>query len=148
MDTQTYFNAMAMSMAANPPVMPEDATIVAEMAKIGLVPGKPFDLSKLSPAVQTALADVAKPAFEKIEGVQKTGNKVVNGSLLTNGTGITARTIVARGHARVTEGRKGDKDAMYPSTKDSDGKPLVGTNTYVVHFTKGTRRCVGGFTGS
>jgi hypothetical protein len=49
MDTQTYFNSLAMSMAVNPPVLPQDAPIVAEMAKIGLVPGKPFDLSKLTP---------------------------------------------------------------------------------------------------
>src|SRR5580698_6281822 len=87
MDTQTYFNAMALSMAANPPVMPEDAAIVAEMAKIGLVPGKPFDLSKLSSADQAALADVGKVAYEQIAAVQKTGNKVVNGWLLTSGTG-------------------------------------------------------------
>src|SRR5271157_4831741 len=73
MDDQTYFNAMAMSMAANPPVLPQDAAIVAEMAKIGLVPGQPFDLSKLPPAVQAALADVEKAASEQIEGAQKTG---------------------------------------------------------------------------
>jgi hypothetical protein len=45
MDIQTYFNAMTRSMADNPPVLPQDAPIVAEMAKIGLVPGQPFDLS-------------------------------------------------------------------------------------------------------
>jgi hypothetical protein len=146
MDIQTYFNALAMSMATNPPVLPEDAAIVAEMAKIGLVPGKPFDLSKLPLAVQTALADVAKPAFEKIEGVQKTGNKVVNGWLLTSGTGDYGKNYLWRaGTANFGWGANLTKDAIYPSTKDSDGKPLVGTNSYVIHFPKGKTPPAEGF---
>jgi hypothetical protein len=146
MDTQTYFNAVALSMAANPPVMPEDAAIIAEMAKIGVVPGKPFDLSKLPPAVQTALADVAKPAFEKIEGAQKTGNKVVNGWLMTSGTGDYGKNYLWRAAiANYGWGANLTKDAIYPSTKDSDGKPLVSTNTYVIHFPKGQTPPAEGF---
>jgi hypothetical protein len=87
MDTQTYFNMLAKSMAVNPPALPEDAPIVAEMAKIGLVPGKPFDLSKLAPDVQRALADVGKSAYALIAEQQKKGGKTANGWLLTTGTG-------------------------------------------------------------
>jgi hypothetical protein len=146
MDTQTYFNAMAMSMAANPPVLPQDAPMVAEMAKIGLVPGKPFDLSKLPPAVQSALTDVEKAASEKIEQQLKTGNKVVNGWLLTSGTGDYGTNYLWR--AAISNygwGANLTKDAIYPSTKDSDGKPLVGTNAYVIHFPKGQMPPVEGF---
>ena len=146
MDTQTYFNAMAMSMAANPPVLPQDAPIVAEMAKIGLVPGKPFDLSKLSAADQAALADVGKAAFEQIAGVQKTGNKVVNGWLLTSGTGDYGTKYLWRaGVSAYGWGANLSKDAIYPSTKDSDGSPLVGSNTYIIHFAKGKTPPVDGF---
>jgi len=146
MDDQTYFNAMAMSMAANPPVLPQDAAIVAEMAKIGLVPGQPFDLSKLPPAVQAALADVEKAASEQIEGAQKTGNKVVNGWLLTSGTGDYGENYLWR--AAVSDfgwGANLTKDAIYPSTKDSDGAPLVGANTYIIHFAKDETPPVDGF---
>jgi hypothetical protein len=87
MDLQTYFNAMAKSMATNPPVLPQDAPIVAEMAKIGLIPGQPFSMDKLSSADQAALAGVAKIASARIAAQQKTGNKVVSGWLLTAGTG-------------------------------------------------------------
>ena len=87
MDTQTYFNMLATSMAVNPPVLPGDAPILAEMAEIGITPGKPFDLGKLSPDEQTALADVGKAAYSKIAEQQQKGNKVVNGWLLTLGTG-------------------------------------------------------------
>jgi hypothetical protein len=38
-----------------------------------------------------------------------------------------------------------DKDAIYPSTKDSDGAPLVGANTYIIHFAKGETPPVDGF---
>jgi hypothetical protein len=146
MDTQTYFNAMAMSMAVNPPVLPQDAPIVAEMAKIGLVPGKPFDLSKLPSADQAALTDVGKAASEQIAGVQKTGNKVVNGWLLTSGTGDYGTKYLWRaGVSAYGWGANLSKDAIYPSTKDSEGKPLVGSNTYILHFAKGKTPPVDGF---
>jgi hypothetical protein len=67
--------------------LPEDAPIVAEMAKIGLESGKPFDLTKLPAADQAALADVVKVANAQMNEQQKTGNKVVNGWLMTSGTG-------------------------------------------------------------
>jgi hypothetical protein len=147
MDSQTYFNAMAVSMANNPPVLPQDAPIVAEMAKIGLVPGQPFDLGKLPPADQTALADVAKIASAQMGEAQKTGNKVVNGWLLTSGTGDYGTNYLWR--ATVSNfgwGANLSKDAMYPSTKtDSDGAALVGANTYVIHFDKGQTPPADGF---
>ena len=147
MDTQTYFNAMAMSMAANPPVLPQDAAIVAEMAKIGLVPGKPFDLSKLPPPFNPPWLMLEKRLTAQIEEQQKTGNKVVNGWLLTTGTGDYGTNYLWR--AAVSDfgwGANLTKDAIYPSTKvDGDGATLVGTNTYVVHFAKGETPPVDGF---
>ncbi len=132
MDTQTYFNAMAASMAINPPVLPRDAPIVAEMAKIGLVPGKPFDLSKLPPADQTALADVAKVASLQIEEQMKAGNKVVNGWLLTSGTGAYGNRYLWR--AAVADfgwGANLTKDAIYPSTEDRQHRCNAHGNKYL-----------------
>jgi hypothetical protein len=147
MDTQTYFSMMAKSMALNPPVLPEDAPVVAEMAKIGLVPGQPFDLSKLSPDVQKALADVGRTAYAQIAEQQKKGGKIVNGWLVTTGTGAYGTNYLWRaGVSAYGWGANLSKDAVYPSTKaDSDGATLVGTNTYVVHFAKGETPPVDGF---
>jgi hypothetical protein len=147
MDIQTYFNAMALSMAVNPPALPQDAPVVADMARIGAVPGQPFDLSKLPPAVQATLADVGKLAFEQTTAEEKTGNKVVNGWLLTAGTGDYGTNYLWRATASdVGWGANLDKDAIYPSTKvDSDGAPLVGANTYIIHFAKGETPPVDGF---
>jgi hypothetical protein len=147
MDAQTYFNAMAKSMAMNPPVLPQDAPIVADMAKIGLVPGKPFDLNKLSAENRAALVDASKTALEQMAGQEKTGNKVINGWLLTAGTGDYGNKYLWR--AAVSNfgwGANLDKDAIYPSTKTDDtGATLVGSNTYVVHFAKGETPPAKGF---
>jgi len=147
MDTQTYFSALAKSMAVNPPALPEDAPIVAEMAKIGLVPGQPFDLSKLAPDVQQALADVGKTAYALIAEEQKKGGKAVNGWLVTTGTGAYGTNYRWRaGVAAYGWGANLQEDAVYPSTKvDADGATLVGTNSYVVHFAKGETPPVDGF---
>ena len=147
MDTQTYFGKLAKSMAVNPPTLPEDAPIVAEMAKIGLVPGQPFDLSKQPPDVQKALADVGKTAFALIDEQQKKGGKTVNGWLVTTGTGAYGTNYLWRaGVSAFGWGANLPEDAVYPSTKaDADGAPLVGTNTYVVHFAKGETPPVNGF---
>ena len=47
LDVAAYFNLMAQLMKDNPPTA-EDAPMVARMAKIGIVPGQPFDMTKLS----------------------------------------------------------------------------------------------------
>jgi len=46
MDVNAFFNYLAKLMKTNPPAA-EDAPMVAQMAKIGLVPGQEFDPSKL-----------------------------------------------------------------------------------------------------
>jgi hypothetical protein len=51
MSTSEYFNFLTEAMKENPPVLPQDAPIVAKMARIGIVPGKPFDMTQLSPEV-------------------------------------------------------------------------------------------------
>jgi hypothetical protein len=147
MDTQTYFSTLAKSMAVNPPALPEDAPIVAEMAKIGLAPGQPFDLSKLAPDVQQALADVGKTAYALIAEEQKKGGKSVNGWLVTTGTGAYGTNYRWRAAiAAYGWGANLQEDAVYPSTKvDTDGATLVGTNSYVVHFAKGETPPVDGF---
>ena len=47
LDINDYFNYLAKLMKTNPPTT-QDAPIIAQMAKIGLEPGKDFDANKLS----------------------------------------------------------------------------------------------------
>ena len=117
------------------------------MAKIGLVPGQPFDLTKLAPDVQKALADVGKSAYAVMEEEQKKGGKTVNGWLVTTGTGAYGKNYLWRAAVSAYGwGANLQEDAVYPSTKvDADGNTLVGTNTYIVHFAKGQTPPVDGF---
>lgn len=56
--TKGYFDMMARLMCKDAPPAPEDAPIIAEIAKIGIVPCKQFDLSALDKATQGALKNL------------------------------------------------------------------------------------------
>jgi hypothetical protein len=146
MDVQTYFNALTKSMVQNPPAK-ADGPILKEMAEIGIVPGRPFEMSKLSSEQQAALADVVKVATAKIQEQTKAGNQVVNGWLLTTGTGSYGTNYLWRAAvANFAWGANLTQDAIYPSIQNDDtGAPLVGSNTYTVHFAKGEAPPAAGF---
>ncbi|GFE68541.1 protein of unknown function DUF1254 [Chroococcus sp. FPU101] len=147
MDISTYFNMMAKLMDSAAPPAPEDAPIVAKMAKIGLVPGKSFDITKLDPAIQTALKNVPKTSFEKIIALQKTGGKVENGWLIpaaagSYGTNYLGRALIAA----VGWPANLPEDAVYPTAMvDGNGKTLNGANQYTMTFPKGQTPPVQGF---
>ena len=92
MDAATYFKLFAQLLKANPPVA-DDAPMVAKLAKIGIVPGQDFDASKLDPAVAKGLAEVPKPAQDKImdwmkEASSPATSSSINGWAFTTKTGI------------------------------------------------------------
>lgn len=147
MDISTYFNMMAKLMGGAAPPAPRDAPILARMAKIGLVPGKPFDLAKLDPAVQAALKDLNKAAMRCIEksknvmGVKENG-WVVTKDLGRYGTDYLKRAVVAAyGWPANLQ-----QDAVFPYTNvDSQGQTLSGAHKYIVTFPKGRTPPVRGF---
>ena len=57
-----------MLMKDNPPAK-ADAPMVEKLAKIGIVPGKDFDISKLDPAVAKGLQGVPKAASREDHGL-------------------------------------------------------------------------------
>jgi hypothetical protein len=77
--TTGYFNLMTKLMGNAAPPAPEDAPMLAQMAKIGIVPGKPFDPSQLDAAVQAALKDVPAMALEHMTAAWESLGKDVNG---------------------------------------------------------------------
>jgi hypothetical protein len=146
LDVAAYFNLMAQLMKDNPPTA-EDAPMVASMAKIGIVPGQPFDLTKLSPDAQNALKAVPKAAFGKIMGYFKDAGKFENGWIFTTKTGIYGTDYLDR--ALVTAiglGANRPQDAVYPTSEvDAEGKPYSGANKYLMHFDKGQLPPANGF---
>ena len=140
MDAGAYFKLLATLMKDNPPAA-ADAPMVAKMAKIGIVPGQDFDMSKLDPAVAKALQDIVKPAQEKIMSQMQVGGSVnVNGwSYRTKGIGIYGTDYLQRAFITALGlGANQPQDALYPtSVADAAGQPYDGARKYVMHFDKG-----------
>jgi hypothetical protein len=114
--------------------------MLAKLAKIGIVPGKDFDMSKLDPATAKGLEKSVKMALAKIQAEAKVTGKLVNGwnilpmNLGNYGTDYGVRAVIAV----LGLGANLPQDAVYPTAfLDGDGKTLTGKNRYVIHFDKG-----------
>jgi hypothetical protein len=137
MDAGTFFNRLAMAMKDNPPAA-EDESALRKLKDIGVEPGKPFDISKVSPVVARGLERAMKEAPVKLqEGILKI--KTVNGWLQPNDLGRYGKDYDTRaGIAWVGLGADMPEDTIYPTAfVDSDGKPLDSANKYVMHYEKG-----------
>jgi hypothetical protein len=147
MDTSTYFNMMARLMGDAAPPPAEDAPMVARMAKIGIVPGQPFDMSKLDAATQAALKDVGKIASAKIFATRESMGAKVNGWQIPGAAGAYGTNYLARaGIAAFGWPANLPEDAVYPTTLvDGSGQTLNGANKYTVTFAKGQTPPVNGF---
>lgn len=146
LDIAAYFTLLANLMSDNPATA-ADAPMVAEMARLGIKPGEPFDMTRFDPAVQAALKDVPEVAFGKIMAHFKTAGEHINGWLFTTKTGLYGTDYLQR--ALVTAiglGANRPQDAVYPTSEaDADGKAYSGANEYVMHFPKGQLPPVKGF---
>jgi len=145
--TAGYFDMMAKLMGGAAPPAPEDAPMLARMAKIGIVPGQPFDMSKLDPAVQDALKDVPEVALKQIEANKSSLGKVVNGWVITKGLGEYGTDYMKRAVvAAFGWPANREKDAVYPNTEvDSAGQKLSGAAKYTLTFAKGQTPPVNAF---
>jgi hypothetical protein len=139
MDSTTFFKTLARLMASNPPPA-ADAPTLAMLEKIGVVPGRDFDPSKLDPAVAEELEKSVPLAVEKLQAAGRKWGKPVNGwnvppmNVGAFGTDYGFRAVVAF----IGLGANLPADAVYPfAFVDGDDKPLNGANRYVMHFDKG-----------
>jgi len=145
MDAVAYFTLLAQLMKVNPPAA-ADAPALARFAKIGLVPGKDFDASKLNADFAKRIPEIA---FDRIMLQFKVNKDVqhINGWNFTTKTGLYGTDYLMR--ALVTAiglGANRPQDAVYPtSLKDAHDEPYDGANKYVIHFDKGQTPPAEGF---
>lgn len=139
MDTASYFNMMATLMCKSAPPAAEDRAIVAKMATIGVVPCKPFDMSKFDADTQALLKDVNPVAMKQIEGAKASLGKVVNGWVVSKGLGHYGTDYLKRAVvAAFGWPANRQEDAVYPyAIADANGDKLSGTNKYTLTFAKG-----------
>ncbi len=146
MDAAAYFKLMATLMKHNPPTS-ADAPIVAQMAKIGLVPGNDWDISTLDPTIAQGLVTAPKAALAKIVAYGPNSGKIANGWQITMPAGVYGTDYLRRAFLNLLgPGWNRPEDAVYLTGRvDSEGKTLNGTHEYVVHFAKGEQPPVKGF---
>jgi hypothetical protein len=147
MGTGGYFNFMAKLMGGDAPPAEEDAPMLASMAKIGIVPGKPFEMSKLDPAIQAALKDIPQSALEKIEANKEILGGIVDGWVVTKGLGTYGTNYLKRAVVAAFGWPANQQlDAVYPYTEiDAAGQKLNGASKYTLTFPKDATPPVDGF---
>ncbi len=139
LDAFDYFKLLAQLMKTNPPTT-ADAPVVAQMARIGLVPGQDFDPGKLNAIDRELMKTVPKLALVEM-GVHLKRQKTTNGWLyFIKGVGNFGTDYLTRGMANLLgPGWNRPEDAVYPlSQKDASGDAYDGAKyKYVIHFEKG-----------
>lgn len=134
-----YFNWLTRLIPAVAVPAPEDAPTLERMAKIGIIPGKPFDLSKLDPAVQDALKDVPQRVTDKLNENWANLGKDVNGWRVTTTGAIYGTDYLTRA-TWASNGWPSQQIevSVYPTTYvDGSGAKLDGRNGYSLTFRKG-----------
>lgn len=135
MDGGIFYKQLARLMSDSPPY-PEDAPMVAKLARLGITGD--FDLSRAPHEVAQALSRAPEAALKKILAHFANAGRIVNGWLLTSGSGHYGTDYLQRAFvAYVGLGGNLPADAYYPVAQtDAQGKPLTGAHDYVMHFAK------------
>jgi hypothetical protein len=147
MNAGAYFAYAAELLKLHPPHL-TDEPIIAQMKRIGIEPGKSFDIAKLDPAVQKALATAPQDGRKLMAWKLPTLARVANGwSMNTDTMGVYGNYYLKRAIvSQVGLGANLPEDAIYPlNLGDESGKPLDGANKYTITFEKGAAPPVNAF---
>jgi hypothetical protein len=142
------FFAYAAELLKLHPAHITDEPILAQMKRIGIEPGKSFDLDKQDPALKKALESVPEEAQKLMTWKVPTIARVVNyWSMNTDTMGVYGNYYLKRAIvAQLGLGANLPEDAIYPlNLADEAGKPLDGANQYTIHFDKGATPPVNAF---
>jgi hypothetical protein len=133
-----YFAYAAEIMKLQPPHI-TDQPIIARMRRIGIEPGRSFDIDNADPAVKEALESAPAAAKALMAWKVPTLARVVNGwSMNTDTMGVYGNYYLKRAIvAQLGLGANLPQDAIYPlNIGDAEGHPLDGTSDYTIHFDK------------
>ncbi|MDR6304014.1 hypothetical protein GGQ85_001713 [Nitrobacter vulgaris] len=133
-----FFAYAAELLKANPPHI-TDEPIIARMKRIGLEPGKSFDITKVDATTRKAIEDAPTQGLKLMAWKLPTLARVANHwSMNTDTMGVYGTYYLKRAIvAQAGLGANLPEDAIYPlSVGDENGKPLDGANKYTIHFAK------------
>lgn len=139
MDARTFFATFTALLQGNPPHA-NDYPILDRMRRIGIEPGKRFDVAAAPRDVREAFEAAVRTERERIETVMQRSGTIANGwrinrtAIGTYGTDFLRRA----GIAFAGLGANVVQDALYPTAfTDADGDPLDSRSKYVLHFEPG-----------
>src|SRR5262249_3146714 len=135
-----YFAYAAELLKVIPPHI-TDEPIIAQMKRIGIEPGKSFDIDKVSSAIKKGLETTPDAGQKLMAWKLTTLARVANHwSMNTDTMGVYGNYYLKRAIvAQVGLGANLPEDAIYPlNLADEAGRPLDGANKYALHFDKYT----------
>lgn len=122
------------------PTHPSEKGLRARLARLGIVPGKPFDPSRLSPELQDAIRAGMADAWAEFEALKIPINegKVTSGDLFGTRANLKNNYLYRMAGAALGIYGNSKEEAMYPAYfVDAEGKPLTGANRYELRFAPG-----------
>ena len=147
MPASEFFGYAAELFKVHPPHL-TDQPIVAQMKKVGIEPGKSFDITTVDPAIQRGLDSAPRDAQKLMAWKVPSIARVANGwSMNTDTMGVYGNYYLKRAIvAQLGLGANLPEDAIYPlNLGDETGAPLDGANKYTIHFDKGATPPVNAF---
>jgi hypothetical protein len=147
MPAGAYFAYATDLLKLQPPHITDEA-IIARMKRIGIEPGRSFDLAGADPAVRKALESVPEDAQKLMAWKMASLARVVNGwSMNTDTMGVYGNYYLKRAVvAQLGLGANQPEDAIYPlNLADETGRPLDGASRYTIHFDAATAPPVNAF---
>jgi hypothetical protein len=136
MPAAQFFAYAAELLKVIPPHV-TDQPMIALLKKIGIEPGKSFQMDKLDPDIRDALSRAPEEALDLMEWKLKTMGRIENGwRMNTDAMGVYGDDYLKR--ALVAQhglGANLPEDAIDPlDLVDDTGKALDGTERYTLHF--------------
>lgn len=136
LDAVQFFTHAAQALAVNPPHA-ADFSVLARIARLGIVPGRDFEPERFDATGLAELEAGASAAREAILGSLASFGTAANGWRTSTDTmGVYGNSYFKR--AAVAAGGLGanpPEDAVYPVlATDADGDPVTGENDYTLHF--------------
>lgn len=138
MSSGQFFAYAAEVLKAVPPHL-TDQPIMARMKRIGLEPGKSFDIENVDPVAKRGIEPAASEAQRLMAWKVPTIARVANGwSMNTDTMGVYGNYYLKRAIvAQLGLGANLPEDAVYPlNLVDSTGQTLEGAKRYRIHFDK------------
>lgn len=133
-----FFNELAFLLQFAQPPHPSEVALRKRFEEIGIVPGQPFDASKLPADIQAALKEGMADGQKEIDTRRASlGGKT---DTLFGDRAFLKNDFVARATGtQVGIGANSREEAMYPILdKDAHGQPLdASQHSYTLHFARG-----------